>query len=232
MQLLRQHSSTSTQNNSMFNLEQSIAEWRRRMIAGGIKTPMPLEELECHLREDIQNQIRAGATVEQAFGSATERMGDANGLKQEFEKVSKERKRNWLRAGSVVGGTAIAYSAVFLTWILARRAGKIEITGVEFFLVSGSMAATIFFGLVGRRAAKFLPVVANERRQAAVIITGMFLGAFLLRYFWGFLALDNLVKTQIVLLWTMSPILGVAHCFSAWCERCSATRKQMKALNA
>jgi len=30
----------------MFNLEQSIADWRRQMIAGGIKTPVPLEELE------------------------------------------------------------------------------------------------------------------------------------------------------------------------------------------
>ena len=38
----------------MFDLEQSIAEWRRQMLAAGIKTPVPLEELEIHLREDIR----------------------------------------------------------------------------------------------------------------------------------------------------------------------------------
>ena len=30
----------------MFDLEQAIAGWRRQMQAAGIKTPVPLEELE------------------------------------------------------------------------------------------------------------------------------------------------------------------------------------------
>lgn len=38
---------------NMFDLEQSIAEWRRQMLAAGIKTPVPLEDLEIHLREWI-----------------------------------------------------------------------------------------------------------------------------------------------------------------------------------
>ena len=37
----------------MFNLEQAIAEWRQQMLATGIQTPVPLEELEIHLREEI-----------------------------------------------------------------------------------------------------------------------------------------------------------------------------------
>ena len=37
----------------MFGLEQAIADWRQQMLAAGIKTPVPLEELEIHLREDI-----------------------------------------------------------------------------------------------------------------------------------------------------------------------------------
>jgi hypothetical protein len=44
----------------MFNLEQAISEWRRQMIAVGIKTPVPLEELESHLREDVEQRcVRA-----------------------------------------------------------------------------------------------------------------------------------------------------------------------------
>ena len=39
------------------------------MIGGGIKTPVPLEELESHLREEVENQIRAGLNAEQAFAA-------------------------------------------------------------------------------------------------------------------------------------------------------------------
>ena len=42
----------------MFDLEKSIAEWRKQMLSAGIKTPVPLEELEIHLREEIEQQIK------------------------------------------------------------------------------------------------------------------------------------------------------------------------------
>lgn len=48
----------------MFNLEQSIADWRRQMLATGIKTPAPLDELESHLREDIGALVSAGEPEE------------------------------------------------------------------------------------------------------------------------------------------------------------------------
>ena len=41
----------------MFNLEAAIADWRRQMLAAGIKAPVPLEELESHMREDVENQL-------------------------------------------------------------------------------------------------------------------------------------------------------------------------------
>ena len=44
----------------MPDLEKSIAEWRRQMLAAGIKTPVPLEELEIHLREEIEQQMKSG----------------------------------------------------------------------------------------------------------------------------------------------------------------------------
>jgi hypothetical protein len=83
----------------MFNLEQSIAEWRRRMIAGGIKSPVPLDELESHLREEIDGQVRAGHEVQQAFEIAVTRLGPARILRKEFGKVgevmsSRQRKFN------------------------------------------------------------------------------------------------------------------------------------------
>ena len=79
----------------MFNLDQAIAEWRRQMLAGGINTPVPLDELESHLREDVEQQVQAGVDPLQAFDAAVQRMGQASALKTEFWKVggSTERKQ-------------------------------------------------------------------------------------------------------------------------------------------
>lgn len=44
----------------MFNLDNAISEWRREMLAAGIKTPVPLEELESHLRDEIEQQTKSG----------------------------------------------------------------------------------------------------------------------------------------------------------------------------
>ena len=72
----------------MFNLEQAVAEWRRQMVKAGIKTPVPLDELEIHLREDIAQQMRSGLNAQQAFGIAAKKIGQAPELKREFKKIS------------------------------------------------------------------------------------------------------------------------------------------------
>jgi hypothetical protein len=81
----------------MFNLDQSIAEWRRQMMAGGIKTAEALDELENHLREDVEQQMRAGMDAEAAFEGAIQRIGQAGALSREFAKVGKTRQRRNLK---------------------------------------------------------------------------------------------------------------------------------------
>jgi hypothetical protein len=76
----------------MFNLDQSISEWRRQMVAGGIKSPQVLDELESHLRDDVEEQEREGATVQRAFEIAVRRLGQAAALECEFEKVGETRE--------------------------------------------------------------------------------------------------------------------------------------------
>ena len=51
----------------MFNLEQSIADWRQQMLAAGIRTPVPLEELEIHLRDEIERQMKSGSNAQLRF---------------------------------------------------------------------------------------------------------------------------------------------------------------------
>ncbi len=75
----------------MFNLDQTISEWRRQMLAAGIKTPVPQEELEIHLREEIDEQIRSGLTEAEAFQAAVNKLGQAHLLQTEFKKVKTNR---------------------------------------------------------------------------------------------------------------------------------------------
>ena len=71
----------------MFDLEEQITNWRQQMLAAGIKTPVPLEELESHLRDAIEQQVQLGVDPQQAFHAAARQIGHANDLKSEFTKA-------------------------------------------------------------------------------------------------------------------------------------------------
>lgn len=76
----------------MPDLEQEIAEWRRQMVGGGIKSMRVLDELESHLRDDVEEQVREGGTAQRAFELAVQRLGQAAVLECEFEKVGESRE--------------------------------------------------------------------------------------------------------------------------------------------
>jgi hypothetical protein len=71
----------------MFDLEKSIAEWRKEMFAGGIKPPELLDELEGHLRETIERRMRLDPDAHRAFDAAVAEIGRAAALKTEFAKT-------------------------------------------------------------------------------------------------------------------------------------------------
>jgi uncharacterized integral membrane protein len=71
----------------MFKLDTAITEWRRQMLAAGIKTPVPLEELESHLRDDMEQQMRSGLSAQRAFEAAVQRIGQADSINGEFKKA-------------------------------------------------------------------------------------------------------------------------------------------------
>ena len=77
----------------MFNLEHAIAVWRRKMAAAGIKSRDVLDELESHVRENIEQQLRSGVTAEKAFEHAIQRMGQARALREEFGKIDRATLR-------------------------------------------------------------------------------------------------------------------------------------------
>jgi hypothetical protein len=71
----------------MFNLEEQISKWRRQMLAAGIKSPAPLEELESHLRDNVEQQVRSGLCEQAAFETTVREFGRAEVLKTEFARV-------------------------------------------------------------------------------------------------------------------------------------------------
>jgi hypothetical protein len=170
----------------MFNLEQSIGEWRRQMVAGGIKSPEVLDELESHLREDVEQRVRSGANAARAFAEAIGQIGPVDKLKLEFGKVSLPQpriRRSALRAYCL--GTAVF---VFLIegWTLLEY----EVTRTERFL--GLALVVAIAGYIG-----FLPDLNRKLRTG---VRG-----------WTFRNRLGYLCGGLVVLWVCALYLSLAH---------------------
>src|SRR3954470_14008664 len=81
----------------MFNLEKAIVAWRQDLAVAGIHRALALDELESHLRDDVEQRVRTGEQVEEAFRAAVARLGQPAVLQKEFAKVCTTKFRS-LRA--------------------------------------------------------------------------------------------------------------------------------------
>jgi hypothetical protein len=70
----------------MFDLEHAISDWRQTLVSSGVKAPEVLDELESHLRDEVDRQVRAESAPAQAFEAAVRQLGETNVLKSEFAK--------------------------------------------------------------------------------------------------------------------------------------------------
>lgn len=96
----------------MFNLDQSILEWRRQMLAADINSPVPLDELETHLRDEIEQQAKSGVSEAEAFRAAVEKIGQAQTLKSEFDIAVESRKTSLINHNRLYS-TILAILALF-----------------------------------------------------------------------------------------------------------------------
>jgi hypothetical protein len=123
----------------MFSLEQSIAEWRKQMLAAGIKTPVPLEELEIHLREEIERQINSGLDESKAFDSALQKFGKIGALKAELSKVDGINLKKYMNTKLKPIGTTLAFGAIIAGGLL-----QVFTNSFISFHHNGALAAVIF----------------------------------------------------------------------------------------
>jgi hypothetical protein len=71
----------------MYNLDNEIREWRRKMADSGLNRSEILDELEGHLREGVQHHLEAGLEPRVAFEQEVRRFGEPDELWREFRKV-------------------------------------------------------------------------------------------------------------------------------------------------
>lgn len=103
----------------MFSLEKSITEWRRQMETAGIKTSASLDELEAHLREDVDHRVHAGEPQAGAFANAVRELGQPAVLECEFKKNEHFGEKKW-------GALAILAALVmFVRVAMMHEAGRV-----------------------------------------------------------------------------------------------------------
>ena len=212
----------------MFDLEPSIAEWRRQMLAAGIKTPVPLEELEIHLREDIAQQMQSGMNAQRAFEDAIQQIGKANMLKSEFEKVDATKVANKLKQCRIIMVACLGVESLFWTTCLLLKVGNLsEIAAAQ--QTSGLAAVAVMIMLAGVGLSGHGPVSLSRRVKDLICISRGRLLALLGVWFFFYVAepvgfLFILPKFDGGPLWMMLPPAGLLFGFIGGLEK--ATSKE------
>jgi hypothetical protein len=166
----------------MFDLESALTEWRQQMLAAGIKTPAPLEELENHLREEIERRMKSGWSAQSAFVTAAQETGKANMLLIEFKKVS---------------GTSIAMERMMLGICLAFIGLIVFLGGATVIccfsgvgdrvVAATAMASTMVVACGWKWAVPFLPVIPRTWKRLTVGIACMAFGFIAASLFCNFI---------------------------------------------
>jgi len=191
----------------MFDVEQSIADWRKQMLVAGIQTPVPLDELESHLREEIERQMKSGMNEQKAFPIAVERIGAGNLLKTEFKKNGGMDKAQRRKAAGYF------YSVILGCYTLAVTCAMFKYNLSPNEWLSGVAAQTTLLGLaylIWHLAPSWLLLITSRRTQSAVGLIGGISGAIWFSIF------ANLIlprfdfttgQLMVAILWAMVPTL-------------------------
>jgi hypothetical protein len=186
----------------MFDLEQSITEWRQRMSRGGVKALAVLDELESHVREDVERQMRSGVETQKAFELAVKKIGPASLLKKEFKKsrAAVIGEKLMLAAAVLVlaFGAFLSMAALLLCY---------QTTGER---VMGFIVISLSFGTICVWPAFIprLPVIHPKRKLHAWQVTFLAAG-FAVSTFYVQLILPHFMRTGDGLI----PAIGFFACF-------------------
>ncbi len=111
------------------------------MLAAGIKTPVPLEELESHLRDEIARQMQSGLDAPQALAAAVQKIGVPNLLKSEFRKNEGNSMKRTIVILAALFGTMFGGAMIMPALALWSRKGILHpgplLTGSLLVIIGG-----------------------------------------------------------------------------------------------
>ncbi len=119
------------------------------MFAAGIKTPVPLEELEGHLREEIEELVKSGMDQQKAFEAAVGQMAPAEALKKEFRRtdflsrLGDGRQTRINRIFASLWLACLSWEGIYIAWQFSRL-----VFGDQHFLVSPGLFMAFFFEII------------------------------------------------------------------------------------
>lgn len=104
----------------MFNLDEAIGQWRVNMACGGACSKSDLDELESHVRDQVDHLLSANLSHEEALSVALHRIGNPDALRAEYAKVNSaglwQERLLWMLVGILgywlIGAMASGMSAV------------------------------------------------------------------------------------------------------------------------
>jgi cation transport ATPase len=198
----------------MFDLDTKILEWRKQMLALGVKSPVLLDELEGHLREEIERQVTSGVNDEAAFKSALEKIGATGALKVEFTKLEKERRSAkqaklmlTFNLMTIVAVAVFIWALLFFrVWNFSELTSRQQSSGYE------AMALTLLFSFGGWFGCKWFPNIRRKKvRDTICVSAGVLLALWWTLLFWGILPRHEYTIAQlcVVLLWSFVMPFGL-----------------------
>lgn len=197
----------------MFELDQALAEWRRQMIAAGVNSSTVLAELESHLRDETERQMRSGLDPRQAFAAAVHRIGEVGELTREFGKVRAAIEARQRKFAGIIYAFILAIYCGAATYGLWHH----ELESWPRVLGFAAIVTTVLVaGLAWFLVPRFFPAIASRKINSAVGIIGSISGMVWLFGFVYFI-LPRLELTQgqltVVLLWAFLPLMSAPLVF-------------------
>ncbi len=136
----------------MFNVDEHIQQWRRELNNAEVCHSSDLEELEIHLRDEMEGLGDKGLSDQEAFIVASRRLGDRANLVCEFAKVNTHtiflKRLLWVCIG-VLASLLIPKIAATFTQGVALGALKLGMTQSGLYILIPSLQIiTLMIGIL------------------------------------------------------------------------------------
>jgi hypothetical protein len=186
----------------MFTVEQAVENWKNDLRQKQTLMETDIEELESHLREEMERLTPLGLTEEEAFVIAARRIGDTTQMAAEFAKVNTaaiwKTRFLWMVVGVLIlrilsscanflstAGVFLGHQFAGISWLTAgilSVAVQTMILLVLFYIFYVMAVKTSLFHQIRKRSAVITMVVVFVLSSLLGASSSFFCQVFLARY--------------------------------------------------